>query len=55
MTRVIVTRAGVAIAAVLAVVELEMAVVTDVDVVMLVTEGGMLIAGPGAVLTVVIS
>ena len=70
VTRVIVTGAGVAIAAVvtgvtttraggavvvaLAVVELEMAVVTGAEVAMLVAEDNMLMASPSAALAVVI-
>ncbi len=54
MTGVTTTGAGVAIAAALTVVKLKMVVVTDVDVVTLVTEGGMLLASPGAALAVVI-
>ena len=54
VTGVVVTGAGVVIAAAFPVVELEMSVVTGVDVVTLVAEDEMLMAGPGAALAVVI-
>ena len=51
MTGVIVTGTGVAVVIALAVVKLEMAVVTGAAVVTLVTADGMLAAGPGTALT----